>query len=142
MKTAVSSEMQPTHAGGIVYRMRLGSPEFLLVTARRRPDHWVYPKGHIDPGETPEEAAVREVEEESGVHATIVELLEDVTVAFGGQYQVIRYFLMSVLRNGASGEGRRSCWLPPDEAMDCLTFPESRASLTKALVVLGRDGTV
>ncbi len=44
----------------------------LLVTATRQPNLWVFPKGHIEAGETPEEAAVREVDEEAGVVATVV----------------------------------------------------------------------
>ena len=43
----------PTHAGGIVVRLDDGVARFLLVTARRQPGQWVFPKGHIEPGETP-----------------------------------------------------------------------------------------
>lgn len=129
----MSASAKPTHAGGVVFRTRRGAGEFLLVTARRRPEEWVYPKGHIERGETPEQAALREVHEESGVRASIVELLEDVRIRASGEDQVIRYFLMRAVRDGSPGEGRRSVWLPAEETLKRLSFPESRASLQRAL---------
>src|SRR3954469_15258431 len=61
----------PTHAGGVVLRGRGPTLRVLLVTAKRQPNQWVFPKGHIERGETVEQAAVREVEEEAGVIATV-----------------------------------------------------------------------
>ena len=58
-----------SHAGGIVFRVIGDVPEFLIVTSRSNPEHWVLPKGHIEPGESPRSAAVREVLEETGVEA-------------------------------------------------------------------------
>ena len=58
-------------AGGVVYRKNGQSYEFLL--GKHSGYHkWVLPKGHIEPGETQLETAVREVEEELGVKAKIV----------------------------------------------------------------------
>jgi ADP-ribose pyrophosphatase YjhB (NUDIX family) len=74
----------------------------------------VLPKGHIEAGETPERAAVREVEEEAGVRAEIVRLLGDVDRP--GRGQRIRVFAMRALHEGAPREGRRSAWLPPAAA--------------------------
>ena len=127
----------PTHAGGVVYRAEQnGRPEFLLVTARRPPHDWVFPKGHIERGETPEEAAIREVYEESGVRAAIVEPLEEVRLQIRGEEQIIRYFLMRALEDGGPGEGRHAQWLSSVDAMACLPFPEARGSLRKALDAL------
>ena len=66
----------PSRAGGIVYRTRrlfnlggsLAQTEYLLVRAKQNPAEWVLPKGHIERNESEEEAAVREVFEERGVH--------------------------------------------------------------------------
>ena len=49
---------QWSHAGGVVVRATDGELQFLLVEAKDR-DIWVLPKGHIEPGETPEAAAMR-----------------------------------------------------------------------------------
>jgi 8-oxo-dGTP pyrophosphatase MutT (NUDIX family) len=126
---------RPTHAGGVVYRIANREPEFLLVTARRAPHIWVYPKGHIEPGESPEDAAVREVREEAGVTARIVGPIDDVAIEVAGERQRIRYFLMRAEDDGdgAPGEGRRSCWVTAGEALRRLPHATSQAVLRKAL---------
>lgn len=118
--------------------MKGGAPEFLLVTARSPRLQWVYPKGHIDPGEDAAGAAVREVEEETGVRAAILQPLDDVEVRVGVEIQIIRYFLMTTSDEGEPREGRRLTWLSAADALTHLTFPESRACLSKAVEVLTR----
>ncbi len=54
-----------TGAGGIVAQFAPGGPSYLLIRDRR--GNWGFPKGHLDPGERSEDAARREVEEETGV---------------------------------------------------------------------------
>jgi 8-oxo-dGTP pyrophosphatase MutT (NUDIX family) len=121
-----------THAGGLVYRLRDGAVELLLVTARRRPQRWVLPKGHVEPGETPERAAVREVEEESGVAAEIVRPLDDVDVERPRDRQRIRIYLMRMVRDGAPREGRRSAWLPAERAATTASFEWARRLILAA----------
>jgi len=116
--------------------MRSATPEFLLVTSRRRPKQWVYPKGHVEAGERPEDTAVREVEEEAGVLARITEPLEDIVFKVDGEPQRIRYYLMSVVHEGRPGEGRRSSWLSPEAAVKRLSWPKSQALIRKAVDVL------
>lgn len=128
----------PTHAGGIVYRMSGGAPEFLLVTARSPRVEWVYPKGRIESGEDPAAAAIREVEEEAGVRAAIVDQLSDVTVPVKGREQTVRYFLMTTSDPGESREGRRLVWATATMAEQHLAFPEARESLREALALLKR----
>ena len=47
-------------------------PEYLLVTSKSNPNKWIFPAGHVEPGETPEFAALREVREEAGITAEIL----------------------------------------------------------------------
>ena len=58
---------QWSHAGGVVVRTVDNELEYLLVAASDNRKVWVLPKGHIEKGETPEAAAVREVMKEAGV---------------------------------------------------------------------------
>ena len=58
---------QEVSAGGVVYRPDGGRPLFLLI--RDSYDNWGFPKGHLENGEAPEHAAVREVVEETGLAA-------------------------------------------------------------------------
>lgn len=127
---------QPTHAGGIVFRISGGTPEFLLVTTRSPRLEWIYPKGHIDPGEDPAHAALREVEEEAGVRASVVQSFDDVTVRVGTDDQIIRYFLMTTSDDGEPREGRRLAWLSAADALTHLTFPETRECLRIAIDLL------
>ena len=57
-------------AGAVPFRERDDEREFLLVTSHR--GRWIFPKGLVEPGETPEETALKEVEEEAGVRGVIL----------------------------------------------------------------------
>jgi len=61
-------------AGAIPFRHRDGDLEVLLITSRSSGD-WIVPKGMIDPGLTPQEAAEQEAEEEAGVRGVVGDLL-------------------------------------------------------------------
>jgi ADP-ribose pyrophosphatase YjhB (NUDIX family) len=59
-------------AGAIAVRTDGHEPLFLIVTARKDPRAWIFPKGHIEEGESPEEAALRELREEAGVEGSLL----------------------------------------------------------------------
>lgn len=65
------SKANPSHAGGVVFRMCRKRAYYLLVEASEDPLQWVLPKGHVEVGESPFETAVREVHEETGVWAKV-----------------------------------------------------------------------
>jgi diadenosine hexaphosphate hydrolase (ATP-forming) len=121
-------ERPPTHAGGVVARLDAGRPRYLLVRARRDPTQWVFPKGHVEPGETSEQAAVREVREEAGVRARILEPLDRIVLPEG---EVLLY-LMRYEGDAEGAEGREVVWCDPDDAHRRLRFPESRRALSRA----------
>jgi 8-oxo-dGTP pyrophosphatase MutT (NUDIX family) len=129
----------PTHAGGVVHRLNGGVREFLVVTARGRPDQWVLPKGHVEPGETPEAAAIREVEEEAGVVAALERHLEDVRLPGGPGDRRVRFFLLRYERAQPAGEGRRIAWLPLDAAALRLTFEDARRVLRAAAAAVEEE---
>jgi diadenosine hexaphosphate hydrolase (ATP-forming) len=124
--------MEPTHAGGVVYRGPAVCPEYLLVRARTSGDMWVFPKGHIEPGESVGEAAVREVREEAGVEALVVAPLGTFTLPRG----LAQMYLMRYERPAPAPAERECAWLELDEALRTVAFPESRALLERAHEVL------
>jgi 8-oxo-dGTP pyrophosphatase MutT (NUDIX family) len=124
----MAREQPDTHAGGIVYRQTERGPEYLIVRARRDPTAWVLPKGHIEAGELPEAAAVREVREESGCLAAIVAPLG--RLAFGNVRT--RVYLMRFERQVDGGEGREVFWGSAQEAGTRLVFEDTRALLARA----------
>ena len=121
-----------SHAGGVVARSADGAWEYLLVEARRSPGEWVLPKGHIEPGETPEAAAVREVEEEAGVRAVVLARAGESEYVLDGQSVRIIFFLMRYQGEAAPDEDRACVWRRYEDALRLLRFEDTRRVLMQA----------
>ena len=109
-------------AGGVV----LDDEGRVVLVHRPKYDDWSLPKGKLDPGESFEEAALREVEEETGLRCRLVRELRAVEYTDAkGRSKVVRYWLMEVeadlgfVPNDEVDEMRR---LPPDEAHALLSY--------------------
>jgi 8-oxo-dGTP pyrophosphatase MutT (NUDIX family) len=117
-------------AGGVVVR----DGEVLLVH-RPRYDDWTFPKGKLDPGESFEDAALREVEEETGLRCNLGRELPATRYAVGTRPKIVRYWLMTpeaetpFVPNDETDELR---WLSRDEAMSLLTYDRDRDVLAAA----------
>ncbi len=126
-------------AGAIAVRREGSEPLILLVTAKRNPEHWIFPKGHVEPGEDPAAAALRELDEEAGVEGEIVRRVGSSTFRSGGEEVEATYFLVRATNQGKDREGRRRLWLPPAAARARLSFPEARGLLDTAMAQLQPD---
>jgi 8-oxo-dGTP pyrophosphatase MutT (NUDIX family) len=115
-----------------VVRTRDGIREYLLVESRAHPGTWVLPKGHIEPGETPEMTAVREVEEEAGVRAAVIAPAGESAYAVGGRRVRVVFFLMRYEGDVSPHEDRLSVWRGCEEARRMLSFDDARGVLTQA----------
>jgi 8-oxo-dGTP pyrophosphatase MutT (NUDIX family) len=109
-----------------------GEREYLLVEARRSRGEWVLPKGHIEPGETPEAAAVREVEEEAGVGAEVVARAGESEYAVDGQIVRVIFFLMRYQGEARRRERRARAWRRYEDALRLLRFDDTRRVLVQA----------
>lgn len=109
-----------------------GEREYLLVEARRRRGQWVLPKGHIEAGETPEAAAVREVQEEAGVRAEAVSRAGESEYAVDGQTVRVVFFLMRYQGEAERQEDRARTWRRYEDALRLLRFDDTRRVLTQA----------
>jgi ADP-ribose pyrophosphatase YjhB (NUDIX family) len=127
-------------AGGVVVR---GGEVITIVPVKRAGDGrrvLGLPKGHPDGDETPEQAATREVAEETGVHAELVEQLGDVEYDYerGGRriHKVVRFFLFDYRSGDLADhdhEIEEARWMALTEAARELTFPGEREIVNRAL---------
>ncbi|UWU94683.1 NUDIX hydrolase [Bradyrhizobium sp. CB1015] len=119
-------------AGGIV--LRRGPVPLVAVVRQRKRNEWVLPKGKLDDGETPREAALREVLEETGHDVAVHEFLGTLVYQSGGRSKVVHFWRME-----ADGGPVRKLmndikavdWLTLDEAVGRLSREYERAFLTQ-----------
>ncbi len=127
-------------AGGIVFRRQEGEPpRYLLI--RDSYDNWGFPKGHLEDGESPAEAARRETIEETGLsHLTLQGPIRviDWHFRFRGRHihKYCHFFLFESPAGEASpqlAEGITACqWRALDEALDLLSYDNARGVLKRA----------
>ena len=126
-----------------------GRPMVAAIRPQGKPaGTWALPKGAIDPGESPEQTAVREAWEETGVRGTLVEKLGDVRYVYtwAGErvFKVVSFYLLRAGR-GRIGEIEERMrvevaearWLPLDEAPQLLAYKGEREMAEKARDRLG-----
>jgi 8-oxo-dGTP diphosphatase len=117
-------------AGGIVLRQE-ETPLIAVVRLRKR-NEWVLPKGKLDDGETPRDAAEREVLEETGHDVAVHEFLGTLVYESGGRSKVVHYWRMETSGEQAyelMDDVKAVDWLPLDAAVERLSRGYERAFL-------------
>ncbi len=156
--------------GGVLYRYPFGGGlEFLLV-GRQHPPLWALPKGTPHDGETIEQTALREIEEETGVLGQIVAPLGSITYTFRtpprgvvlpwrtprsqdgrGEtatpntrfHKTVHHFLLRPVAGDTAlhdAEYDFARWLPAADALSAVSHENERAVLRRALSLLGHVG--
>lgn len=137
-------------AGGIVFRPLARRGFEVALISVGDPPRWQLPKGLVDAGETPETAAVREVREEAGLEAEIVEKLKLVEYWYqatvGGKrvryHKFVHFFLMRYLSGEVAHhdhEVNEARWLEVSQAVGTIAFKSERAVLEQAATCILRD---
>jgi 8-oxo-dGTP pyrophosphatase MutT (NUDIX family) len=125
-----------SQAGGIVFRKDDDRLRVLLVRSRKDPAVWVFPKGHIERGETPAATAIRETWEEAGVEGEIDGPVGAPLEFQSGRERVsVQYFLIRAGREQPSPERRDKQWLSITEALKLLAFETAREKLREAVKI-------
>ena len=131
-------------SGGVVFRRAAGRPEVAIGEQRdwRTGAQRVrLPKGHLDAGESPEQAALREVSEEMGLTARVLSGLGEASYAYEhGEppervEKRVHYFLMEHVSgepHARDGEMQRVYWCPIEEAARRLSFDNERRAVEEA----------
>jgi 8-oxo-dGTP pyrophosphatase MutT (NUDIX family) len=130
-------------AGGVVYYHRPAGRVFLLI--RDPYGRWSLPKGHLEGKETEEQAAVREVLEETGVRAGVGALVTRITYSFPSGSRMVEkhvtFFLMEAetdrvnpqLDEGITAAG----WFSAEEAKGMIGYEQVRQAFAQAIALLG-----
>jgi diadenosine hexaphosphate hydrolase (ATP-forming) len=120
-------------AGGIVFRGTGRDLSILLVTSKKQPGFWIFPKGHVEPGETPAEAGVRETQEEAGVTGDLLGPVgAPLEYDWNGKRYSVQYFLIRATAESPATDGREVAWLPFDRALERLSFENTGRLLREA----------
>jgi 8-oxo-dGTP diphosphatase len=120
-------------AGGLVRRRHEDGTDEILIVHRPRYDDWSFPKGKLEPGESDEEAAIREVEEETGLQCRLDR--EVATTRYRdarGRQKTVRYWLMTPIggRLEAANEVDEVRFVTLAEARELLTYERDSGLLT------------
>lgn len=127
-------------AGCVVYRYAADSSPLILLIYDKY-GCWTLPKGHLDPGEHEEDAAAREVREETGISGELGALIGRIdyqVVKRGEQHdKQVAFFLMHAANHAIvpqADEGISAAgWFPPDEALARSGYPQVSDVLTRAI---------
>jgi 8-oxo-dGTP diphosphatase len=122
-------------AGGVPWRRNGDDLEVLLVH-RGQYDDWSFPKGKNKPGESDQAAAIREVEEETGLRATLgPELASTSYTDSKGRPKQVRYWALEAHEEDAQAQNEvdEVEWLSPHDAAERLTYERDRAVLQSFL---------
>ncbi|XP_076751016.1 purine phosphoribosyltransferase family protein Apf [Xylocopa sonorina] len=125
--------------GFVIFRRVQTKIEYLLMQVSYGKHHWTPPKGHVDPGESDMETALRETEEEAGFSASDLKIFKDVkqelTYIVNGKPKIVIYWLAELLNNEKpvrlSDEHQAFKWLPLEEACQVAEYQEMQDALKK-----------
>ncbi len=140
--------VEETSAGGLVVDLA-GHPARAAIIARVNRAgrlEWCLPKGHLEAGETPEQAAVREIEEETGIRGRVVRALGTIEYRFSADgrriHKFVHHYLLEALGGTLTIEGDPDqeaidvAWVPLAQLGTLLTFPNERRIAREASAVL------
>ncbi len=139
---------EETSAGGLVVDRSAGPPRAAVIARRNRAGRleWCVPKGHLEGEETPEQAAVREIAEETGIIGRVIAELGTIDYWFTGEdrriHKVVHHFVLEATGGRLTVEGDPDreaedvAWIDVTELPTLLAYPNERRLAVAAGSVL------
>jgi ADP-ribose pyrophosphatase YjhB (NUDIX family) len=127
--------VEETSAGGLVLDRSGPVTKAALIARHDRRGRlvWSMPKGHLEPGETAEDAAIREVQEETGIESHVIATLGTIDFWFMSQdrriHKTVHHYLLEAdggELSDADVEVVKVAWIPLDEVSELLRYPDER----------------
>jgi 8-oxo-dGTP pyrophosphatase MutT (NUDIX family) len=140
--TANITTMDQISAGGVAFRRKDSFSEIAIVCMKPKL-RWQLPKGIVDPGESPEVTALREVREEAGIETDLLSLIETIeywyrSTKYGNPvrfHKFVHFYLLEYKSGEVSNhdhEVEEARWVRFDEAIEMLAFKSEREVVEKA----------
>jgi len=121
-------------AGAIVLRTVEAHTQVLLILSKKKPQRRIFPKGHIETGETTQETAHRELLEEAGIKGNFTGTAGSITYLWDDKTYDVTYHTFDYQYNVSAGEdGRDPGWFSPLEAFDLLPSDDLRELFRKVV---------
>jgi periplasmic divalent cation tolerance protein len=132
-------------AGGVIYRRNGNDHEVALIHVRHR---WGLPKGHVEEGERDDQAALREVREETGLEGKLIRKLGEIRYSFRDKskndepFRInkrVHFFLLRYLKGDVRDHDHEvddARWFPIDQAIKLLKFATERKMVHRAAAIL------
>ncbi len=132
-------------AGGIVFRQATGLQFLMILDGYGR---WTFPKGGVEEGETPPEAAVREIEEETGIKGSVVGELGQTKYIYhhprkGRVHKTVTFYLLRYSGGRLrpqDGEVAEAEWVAPEEAARRADYEGYGELVRKAVALVAAQG--
>jgi 8-oxo-dGTP diphosphatase len=142
--------MDQVSAGGVAFRWKELVPEIAIVSVKPKL-RWQLPKGIVDPSESPQVAAVREVQEEAGVETELIKLIETIeywyrSVKYGKPvrfHKFVHFYLVEYKSGDVANhdhEVEEARWVSFEEALEMLDFKSEREVVEKAREMIEERG--
>ena len=148
-RTRRLTRVEETSAGGLVLRLDGGQIEAALIGRldRRKRLVWSMPKGHLEEGETAEQAAVREAEEETGIQSKVIAPLGVIDFWFVAEgrriHKTVHHFVLEATGGDLSDEDievEEVAWVPVAELPTRLGYADERRLLERVPGLLADAG--
>jgi 8-oxo-dGTP pyrophosphatase MutT (NUDIX family) len=135
-------------AGGVAFRSKGKAGAEVVIVSVMPQGRWQLPKGIVDKGESPEEAAVREVREEAGIETDLLASIDIIEYWYVSErrgqrvryHKFVHFFLLNYRDGDVSNhdhEVAEARWVSIDEAIGMLAFKSERMVVEKAREMIG-----